>query len=284
MSTISPEDGMDKPASPHEIEYSAPSNIIGTGRPTKNQFQLISRPDTRWKSLIFKDIIFSAKAFFFPIIIWAGITVGGYANLLLYWNITESSVLGAPPFNFSVSAVGYSNFAFMVGGFVGLVTGGTVSDWIAQRATVRNNGVREAEMRLPALIPYFFLTIIAVTIGGLAEKDSWSWPILVVVGYGISGMCITATPAIAIAYAVDCYKPIAGEIMVVATVIKNTCGFGMSYWVPQITASHGIIVPTMIQLALTAGALLLALPLWFCGHKFRRLTRNSSVHKLEEEF
>ena len=53
--------------------------------------------------------------------------------------------------------MGYSNFAFMVGGLVGLATGGTVSDWIAHRATVRNNGVRQAEMRLSVLIPYFFL-------------------------------------------------------------------------------------------------------------------------------
>ncbi|KAF5016142.1 hypothetical protein F66182_12277, partial [Fusarium sp. NRRL 66182] len=74
MSAISPEDGLDKLALPHEIEYSASSNVIGTGRPTMSQFKLIARPDARWKSLIFKDIIFSGKAFFFPIIIWAGIT------------------------------------------------------------------------------------------------------------------------------------------------------------------------------------------------------------------
>lgn len=42
---------------------------------------------------------------------------------------------------------------------------------------------------------------------------------------------MTTRPKIAVAYAMDYYKPTSGEIMVVATVTKNTCGFTMSYWV-----------------------------------------------------
>lgn len=201
--------------------------------------------------------------------------------MLLLWNLTQSAVLGEEPYNFSVSAVGYSNFAFVVGGLVGLATGGPLSDWIASRATRVNDGIRQPEMRLPTLVPYFALSIIAVTIGGLAEQHLWDWPILVVVGYGISGMCITAAPAIAIAYAIDSYKPVAGEIMVVATVVKNTCGFSMSYWVPDVTEKMGNITPAMIQLALTAGPVLFALPLWLWGRKLRWYTRNSRVFEME---
>lgn len=36
--------------------------------------------------------------------------------------------------------------------------------------TKRNNGVREAEMRLPAPIPYFITTIIGIVVGGLAYE------------------------------------------------------------------------------------------------------------------
>ncbi|CAK7198343.1 hypothetical protein SEUCBS139899_001004 [Sporothrix eucalyptigena] len=281
----------DKPASDHLDERAAdqplelqaqPATVVGQGSPSKAQFSLICKPDPQWKSFVFKDIISTVQVFFYPIIFWAGTTVAGFANLLLFWNLTESSVLGGAPYNFSVAAVGYANFAFVIGGFVGLFAGGMVSDWIAHRATVRNNGIRQAEMRLPALLPFFVLGIVAVVVGGLAEQHLWAWPVLIVVGYGISGMCITAAPAIAIAYAVDCYKPIAGEIMLVATVIKNTCGFSMSYWVPQLTAADGALTPAMVQLALTAGPVLFAVPLWLWGHKLRWWTRNAKVHNLEE--
>lgn len=231
--------------------------------------------------MILKDVISAASIFFFPIVFWAGMTVAGFANLLLLWNITQSQVLAAAPYNFSVSAVGYTNFAFVVGGLIGLGTGGKFSDWLAKRSTKAANGIRQPEMRLPALVPYFILSIVAAVVGGMAEEKHWAWPILVVVGYGVSGLCITAAPAIAIAYAIDSYKLVAGEIMVVATVLKNTCGFSMSYWVPQLTESSGALTPPMVQLALTAGPVLLALPLWVWGYKLRRWTRNSRVHAME---
>lgn len=36
-------------------------------------------------------------------------------------------------------------------------------------------------------------------------------------GLGFSGLALTSIPTISVAYAVDCYKTISGEIMVVAT-------------------------------------------------------------------
>ncbi|OJJ96092.1 hypothetical protein ASPACDRAFT_35146 [Aspergillus aculeatus ATCC 16872] len=255
-------------------------NIHGKGRPSKMQFKLWQTPEPQWKQLLLRDLTVPFYAFLFPVILWAGLNVAGPANLLLYWNLTESGVLSAPPYNFSPSSVGYSNFAFVAGGLVGLVTAGPFSDWIAARATARNGGIREAEMRLPALIPYFITTVVGVVIGGLGYDRQWEWPVIIVVGYGLTGLCVTAVPTIAISYAVDCYEPISGEIMVVATVIKNTCGFAMSYWVMPMAARRGWLVPTMVEFSLTIGPLLLGIPMYFFGKSLRRLTRNSRVHAL----
>lgn len=95
------------------------------------------------------------------------------------------------------------------------------------KATAQNRGVREAEMRLPAPIPYFVATVIGIIIGGAGYARVLGWPVILVIGYGFSGLCVTAVPTVAVAYTVECYKPVSGEIMVVATVIKNTCGFVM---------------------------------------------------------
>ncbi|KAJ5753270.1 hypothetical protein N7520_010187 [Penicillium odoratum] len=261
-----------------QLEIVEQVTTAGTGRPSKSQFKLWKTPENEWKAFLLRDIFSPFRLFLFPIILWAALNVAGPANILLFWNLTESSVLSAPPYNFSTSSVGYANFAFVVGGLLGLATAGPFSDWIAARSTRRNNGIREAEMRLPALIPYFLFTVVGVVIGGVGYDRLWDWPVVLIVGYGFSGLCVTTVPTIAIAYAVDCYKPISGEIMVVATVIKNTCGFAMSYWVMPMATRRGFLEPTMVEFALTIGPMVLGIPIYFFGKHLRQLTRNSSVH------
>ncbi|KAE8336823.1 hypothetical protein BDV24DRAFT_178109 [Aspergillus arachidicola] len=269
---------------PNDTEIQAPdtNSQNGKGRPSKNQFKLFQKPDPRWKGFLIRDILSPIRASFYPIIFWAGLNVAGPANLLLFFNLTESAVLYAPSYNFSSGAVGYSNFAFFVGGTIGLVTAGPFSDWVADKATRRNRGIREAEMRLPALIPFFITTAIGNVIGGLGYQRRWSWPIILVFGYGLTGLSVTTVPTIAVAYAVDCYKPMSGEIMVVATVVKNTIGFSMSYWVASLGARKGLVAPAMVEFSLTMGPMLLGVPLYFWGKRLRRFTRNSAFHQWSE--
>lgn len=83
-------------------------------------------------------------------------------------------VLGGPPYDWNAGNVGYSNFAFFVGGCLSLLAAGPFSDWVAQRATRRNHGVREAEMLLPAMIPFFITTVIEIVVGGIAYERRWN--------------------------------------------------------------------------------------------------------------
>jgi len=281
----------DKPAPTHDEESNvsrlerartATTVNVGKGRPGKKQFAAYQEPDSRWKQFLVRDIISPFRVFFYPIIFWAGLMVAGPANLLLLWNLTESQVFGGPPYNWNASQVGYANFSFVVGGLIGLATAGPFSDWVAKRATKKNNGIREAEMRLPALIPYVILTGIGIVIGGIGYERHWAWEVILVVGYGFTGLCVTTVPTIAIAYAIDCYKPISGEIMVVATVLKNTCGFAMSYWVSPLAERKGFFTPAMVQFALTIGPAVFCIPLYFFGKSLRRFTKDSSLHRMEE--
>jgi hypothetical protein len=255
---------------------------VSKGRPGKKQFHLYQKPDLRWKQFLIRDIVSPLQVFFYPVIFWAGLMVAGPANLLLLWNLTESSLLSAPPYNWNPSQVGYANFSFVVGGIIGLATAGPLSYWIAGRATRANNGIREAEMRLPALFPYIALTAVGIIIGGIGYERYWPWELILVIGYGFTGLCVASVPTVAIAYVIDCYKPISGEIMVVATVLKNTCGFAMSYYVFPLAAKKGFITLAMVQFALTIGPALLTLPLYFYGKSLRRLTKNSALHRMEE--
>ncbi|KAF2644118.1 MFS general substrate transporter [Massarina eburnea CBS 473.64] len=258
---------------------------VGHGRPSRKQFMPFQKPDSAWKSFVVRDIWTPIKVFFNPIIFWAGLMLAGPADLVLFFNLTESPVLAAPPYNFTPEQVGYTNFAFVVGALLGLATAGPLSDWIAARATVKNNGVREAEMRLPALCFYMIITILSVILGGIAYQRQWAWGHIIVWGYGFAGLSVTTVPTICIAYAIDCYKPIAGEIMVVATVCKNFIAFSYSYWIFDLAYSSkdGWITPAMVIFACTLGPALFAFPLYYgFGKRIRRWTRNSNVHRMEE--
>lgn len=262
----------------HRETVSETISSVGIGRPVMKQFHVVQRPDSRWKSLVLRDIFLPCRAFCFPIIIWAGLNLAGAADLVLLFNLTEDELLTQPPYNMSPSQVGYTNFAFVVGVVLGLLTAGPFSDWVAKRATARNGGVREAEMRLPALIPYLIITAVGIVVAALAMERRWPLPIILIFGYGVAGLCVTTVPTIAIAYAVDAYKPLSGEIMVVATVLKNTAGFSMSYWVPSLVEREGYFTTLMVWFPFTVGPILLALPLYFYGKSLRRMSRNSSVH------
>lgn len=254
----------------------------GQGHASSKQYLLFQRASPRWRDILAHSFVATARMTLSPIVLFATLNLMGSANLVLYWNITESSILGNHPYNFSTSQVGFANFGFAGGALLGLATAGPFSDWAVKKATDRNGGVREAEMRLPALIPFAIICIAGTVIGGVAARGGWAWPVLVVIGYGTAGMSMASIPTITIAYAVDAYKPISGEIMVLGTVLKNTTGFGMTYWVGPMVVKHGYITPLMVWLAFTAGPLVLALPLYIWGKKLRKATKNSSMHSYED--
>ena len=143
---------------------------LPVGKPSKAQFSLIPRPQFEGGDIIFRDIVAPIQIFTFPIICWAAFTFCFASNSLLSLNLTQSQVFAAPPYLFNPAQVGFVNFAFVVGGVTGLLTAGPFSDWFSMRATILNNGVREAEMRLIALVPYIALNIIGMTVSFVFES------------------------------------------------------------------------------------------------------------------
>ncbi|KAK4505442.1 hypothetical protein PRZ48_003405 [Zasmidium cellare] len=259
----------------------ADGQFVRKGRPSKAQYAPAMKPDRRWMSFVIRDLTTPIIVFFNPIVFWSALMLAGPADLLLLFNLTESGLLSSPAYNWSPQAVGYSNFAFFVGGLFGVLTAGPLSDWWARRKTIQNNGIREAEMRLPALLPYVCFFIVSHVVGAVGYQRLWPWQAIIVCGYGFSGLAVTSIPAISIAYAIDCYKPISGEIMIIGTVLKNVLGFCLSYWVFDIMARDGWVTVYMIQFAVSMFPVVLTVPLYFYGKSLRRWTKNSDLHRME---
>lgn len=186
---------------------------LGKGRPSKEQFKLWQP----YQGSLLRELWIPWYLHAFPIVELSAFIVSFSASGYLLVNLTQAQAFAAPPYNYTPQTIGLFNLAVLVGGLIGLITNGPWSDWVAARLTRRNRGVREPEMRLPAMIPYVFVMIIGCVIMAVGYDKGWPWPIIVVIGYGCLGIQVAALPAIASTYAVDSYKPVTGSLFVAIT-------------------------------------------------------------------
>ena len=148
--------------------------FLGKGTPSKQQFSLFQPNANPFRSIL-QDIWIPWKLFAFPIVEFASFVVSWSASSFLTLNLTQSQVFAAPPYNFSSNSIGYTNFAIVAGAAIGLATAGPLSDWISMRATRKNKGVREPEMRLPTMIPYVLIMMLGNFIVAFGYQNSWDW-------------------------------------------------------------------------------------------------------------
>jgi hypothetical protein len=149
---------------------------LGKGSPSRKQFGLFT-PHKNWVKALALDFWIPWRLFAFPIVEFAAFVVSWSASSFLTINLTQSQNFAAPPYNFSSQSVGFMNFALLIGAFIGLATNGPLSDWIAARATKKNRGIREPEMRLPALIPYVCIMLLGNFIVAFGYQHKWDWKV-----------------------------------------------------------------------------------------------------------
>ncbi|KAH8675197.1 major facilitator superfamily domain-containing protein [Ilyonectria robusta] len=252
---------------------------LGKGTPSRQQWKLFQSTSSPLRSIML-DLWIPWKLFTFPIVLFASFVVSWSCSFILILNLTQTQVFAAPPYNLSSQSIGFTNFSLFVGALIGLATAGPLSDWVSARATARNNGIREPEMRLPAMIPYVLIMAFGHIITAIGYQNHWPWPVIVVLGYSCAGIQVAGLPSISSTYAVDSYKPVAGSLFVAITVNKNLWGYGMGRFITPWTEADGFINAFMVNMALTFIWCLFAVMFYFYGKTFRRWTKNSNVHRL----
>ncbi|KAF2025774.1 MFS general substrate transporter [Setomelanomma holmii] len=252
---------------------------LGKGTPGKWQWKIF-QPNAHPFRSIFIDLWTPWKLFAFPIVEFAAFVVSWSCSSFLTINLTQSQVLAAPPYNFKPMTVGFTNFAIMAGAFVGLFTAGPLSDWVSARSTRKNNGIREPEMRLPAMIPYVIIMFLGNIVVSVGYERHWPWEAIVIIGFTCAGIQVAALPGIVSTYAVDSYKPVAGSLFVAITVNKNVWGYGFSEFITPWSIKSGFIPPIMTNAALILTWCLFGILFWWKGKTFRRWSKNSKVHRM----
>lgn len=164
--------GDEKGSAAQEEEVADP--FLHKGYPSKSQFN-IYQPCQNWVKTIFLSFWTPWRLLLYPIVEYAAFVVSWSASCFLTANLTQSQAFAAPPYNWSSQSVGFTNFATLAGALIGLFTNGPLSDWISMRATKRNRGIREPEMRLPTLIPYILISILGNFIIAFGYEYHWDW-------------------------------------------------------------------------------------------------------------
>ncbi|KAK4897225.1 hypothetical protein LTR27_005118 [Elasticomyces elasticus] len=241
--------------------------FLGKGTPSKAQWRLY-QPNAHPFKAIAMDLWIPWKLFAFPIVEFAAFVTSWSCSSFLTLNLTQSQAFAAPPYNLNPQDIGFMNFAILIGAMIGLATAGPFSDWVSARATRKNGGIREPEMRLPAMsesthafrtyessadayvVPYVLIMMLGNFVVAFGYEQKWPWPAIVVIGFTCAGIQVAALPAMVTTYAVDSYKPVAGSLMVAVTVNKNVWGYGFSEFINTWIEEKGYVPPIMTNMSL----------------------------------
>jgi MFS family permease len=98
----------------------------------------------------------------------------------------------ATAYGFEAWQAGLCFFAAIIGALLGIFFGGHLSDWIADYFTRRNGGIREPEMRLPAIMISVITGPLALVLYGVGIKYKLHW-IVPTLGIGFSKLIIVIT-------------------------------------------------------------------------------------------
>lgn len=107
---------------------------------------------------------------------------------VLYATLVQSATIGfmvAISSNFAVAMQGAYGFApwqsglcfigSVIGAAAGIIFGGYFSDWVADYFTRRNGGIREPEMRLPAILISNLMGPLALVLYGVGINNNLHW-------------------------------------------------------------------------------------------------------------
>lgn len=223
----------------------------------------------KWLKVAFRPFIL----FCYPAVLWSAVVYSCSIGWLIV--ISESIAVifrTKSTYGFSALSTGLVYISPFIGGILGTVVAGKVSDIIVQAMSKKNGGLYEPEFRLVLAIPITITTVIGLMGYGWSafEHDEWIVPTLF---FGIISFGCSLGSTTAITFCVDSYRQYAGEALVTLNFSKNIFhGMVFSLFFNQWLAADGsktvFVWLGVIQLILMA----FSVPMYIFGKRARMWT------------
>ena len=148
-----------------------------------------------------------------------------------------AQLFGAPPYLINPTSNGYLSFSPFIGGALGTIILGAMSDPLIKWCARRNNGIYEPEYRLVAC----FLGVVTgaglMRFGKSVVEGASPYATATMHGlmlFGVMFVCIGTSN-----YALDAYRGMTNEIFIASMAVKNLNIYGFSYFANSWTATAG---------------------------------------------
>ncbi|KAI6083400.1 putative MFS transporter [Hypoxylon rubiginosum] len=227
----------------------------------------------------FSTIAHSFTYFLVPQSLWVittfGINIGLSALALSY---TFPILIVSPPYNWAVTNSGLFALAALIG--YGLAIPFTSSsDRLAAYLTKRNDGIREAEMRLGVMLPAMLIGPAGVVLYGFTAEKSLHW-ICFFIGGAMNYWSAYFYFSFTLAYAVDSYQSNTSEMLIALNIGKQLISFGLGLKVLEwvLDSGYAVIMSGVFGGTLLANNLML-LVFWLWGKKIRKFMAQTRLIK-----
>ncbi|KAJ9651612.1 hypothetical protein H2198_009115 [Neophaeococcomyces mojaviensis] len=263
---VSQESGMNYTA---ELRQNPPKPWTKTLNPWNGRLT-----NTSWLRAAIRPFILFA----YPAVLWSALVY----SLSVGWLIVLSESVSAiyanrSSYNFNSLQIGLVYMSPFIGGILGTVVAGKVSDIVVRFMARRNGGVYEPEYRLIMALPIAICTAIGLMGFGWSaeERDAWIVPTIF---FGIISFGCSLGSTTAITFCVDSYRQYAGEALVTLNFSKNILhGLVWSLFFPQWLEADGpkdvFVAIGGIQIA----CLLFTIPMYILGKRARMWTVRKSM-------
>ncbi|KAH9862799.1 hypothetical protein J1614_010892, partial [Plenodomus biglobosus] len=225
-----------------------------------------------WRTFLRPFVVFAS-----PIVMWATLLFTVCISWLVLISITLSQIFSAPPYNFSVSAVGATNVSSFVASVLATAVAGPIIDGVAKWMSTRNGGTFEPEFRLPVMVSYLVLTGSGFFAWGQSLHVQDPWPIPVIVCMGLINLGVQLGTTAVVTYVSDSHREQAAEAFAIMNFIKNIFAFGLTLYVNDWIAVQGVRNAFFVIGGITTAATLTTVPMYIWGKRARSWVKRTGV-------
>ncbi|PVH73219.1 MFS general substrate transporter [Cadophora sp. DSE1049] len=203
-----------------------------------------------------------------PAVIWSTLILSITTAWFIVISFVIAQIFSSPPYLLDSAHIGYMSAGSCVGGLLGSIACGMVSDPIVVALSKMNKGIFEPEFRLVLLIPFIIFSSIGFFCFGNFVALGYS-PVVISVIWGVATVAQQFISVVVGTYMIDAYRDISVEVFIIGMVVKNFLFFGLSFGVNDWVTSWGPARVFNTIGGIEVALFVFSIPIWVWGKQWR---------------